>query len=165
MDVAAAFLRARTLAGLGRAADAVIVLEAILETEPTHEGALLLRASLHGEDREWEKALALNERAARLWPRSAEALNALARRLHALGRDQEALKVCHEARALLGEEENFTQTAAVYLTLVWCLREMRRLREAIAVAEEGLARMPDAVLAQWASQIEEEMLAAEKEEC
>ena len=73
--------------------------------------------------------------------------------------------MAQEARALLGEGDNFTQTAAVYLTLVWCLREMRRYREAIAVAEEGLARMPDAVLAQWATEIEEELIAAEKERC
>ena len=57
------------------------------------------------------------------------------------------------------------QTAAVYLTLVWWLREMHRYREAIAMAEEGLARMPDAVLAQWATQIEEELVEAEKERC
>ena len=37
--------------------------------------------------------------------------------------------------------------------------------QAIAVAEEGLERMPDAVLAHWATQIEEELVAAEKEEC
>ena len=159
------FDRARMLAGLGRVAEALPVLEEILAADPAHEGALLLRANLHAEDREWEEALGLNERAARLWPRSAEALNALARRLHALGRDQEALKVAHQARAVLGEGQNFTQTAAVYLTLVWCLREMRRFREAIAVAEEGLARMPDAVLAQWATQIEDELVAAEREEC
>jgi tetratricopeptide (TPR) repeat protein len=165
IDVGAAFLRARTLAGLGHVGDAVIVLEAILDCDPGHQGALILRAALHAEEREWEKALELNERAARLWPRSAEALNALARRLHALGRDQEALKLAHAARLLLGEGDNFNQTAAVYLTLVWCLREMRRFREAIAVAEEGLARMPDAVLAQWATQIEDELAAAEKEEC
>ena len=66
---------------------------------------------------------------------------------------------------MLGEGDNFAQTAAVYLTLVWCLREMRRYREAIAVAEEGLARMPDAVLAQWATRIEEELVEAEKERC
>ena len=66
---------------------------------------------------------------------------------------------------MLGEGDNFAQTAAVYLTLVWCLREMRRYREAIAVAEEGLERMPDAVLAQWATQIEDELVASEKEEC
>ena len=45
------------------------------------------------------------------------------------------------------------------------LREMRRYREAIAVAEEGLQRMPDAVLAQWATEIEDELVAAEKERC
>ena len=165
VDAAAEFDRARMLAAMGRVPEATPLLDSVLEVDPAHRGALLLRAELHAEDREWEKALALNQRAATLWPRSAEALNALARRLHAIGRDQEALKLAHEARAVLGEGDNFTQTAAVYLTLVWCLREMRRYREAIAVAEEGLARMPDAVLAQWATQIEEELVAAEKEDC
>ena len=42
---------------------------------------------------------------------------------------------------------------------------MRRYREAIALAEEGLRRMPDAVLAQWATQVEDELVAAEKERC
>jgi tetratricopeptide (TPR) repeat protein len=165
MDVAAEFDRARTLAGMGRVEEAIPVLDAILDADPANRGSLILRATLHAEEREWERALELNERAARLWPRSADALNALARCLHALGRDQEALKVAHEARGVLGEADNFAQTAAVYLTLVWCLREMRRYREAIAVAEEGLERMPDAVLAQWATQIEDELVAAEKEEC
>jgi tetratricopeptide (TPR) repeat protein len=164
-DRAADFDRARTLAGMGRVGEAVPLLDAILGEDPVHLRALILRATLHSEEREWEKALELYERAARLWPRSAEALNAFARCLHARGRDQEALKVAHEALAVLGEGENFGQTAAVYLTLVWCLREMRRYREAIAVAEEGLGRMPDAVLAQWATQIEEELIAAEKERC
>jgi tetratricopeptide (TPR) repeat protein len=165
VDAGAQFDRARILAGVGRVAEATAMLDSLLESDPAHQGALLLRADLHAEERESEKALVLNQRAAKLWPRSAEALNALARRLHTLGRDPDALKTAHDARAVLGEGENFTQTAAVYLTLVWCLREMRRYKEAIAVAEEGLARMPDAVLAQWATQIEEELVEAEKEEC
>jgi len=165
VDAAAAFDRARLLAATGRGPAAVPILTEILEDDPAHLGALILRASLHAEERQWEEALALRERAARLWPRSAEALNALARAYHALGRDAEALAVAEKARALLGEGDNFVQTAAVYLTLVWCLRELRRFREAIAMAEEGLRRMPDAVLAQWASQIEEEMVVAERERC
>ena len=165
MDAAAAFDRARLLTATGRVSEAVPLLAEILENDPAHLGALILRASLHAEDRQWEEALALRERAAHLWPRSAEALNALARAFHALGRDEEALACAQKARALLGEGDNFVQTAAVYLTLVWCLRELRRFREAIAVAEEGLQRMPDAVLAQWATQIEEEMVAAERERC
>ena len=165
MDVAARFDRARVLAGMGRVGEAIPLLDEILQVDAAHCGALLLRATLHAEEREWEKALALNEGAARLWPRSAEALNALARCLHAMGRDQEALDVAQEARVLLREGDNFAQTAAVYLTVVWCLREMRRFREAIAVAEEGLALMPDAVLAQWATQIEEELVTSQKERC
>ena len=153
------------LAATGRASEAVPLLAGILEDDPSHLGALLLRASLHAEERQWEEALVLRERAARSWPRSAEALNALARAFHALGRDEEALGVAEKARGVLAEADNFVQTAAVYLTLVWCLRELRRYREAITVAEEGLRRMPDAVLAQWASQIEEEMVAAERERC
>ena len=53
----------------------------------------------------------------------------------------------------------------MYLTLLWCLREMRRYREALEVAEEGLARVPDAILAQWAATVEEELAAAQKERC
>ena len=159
------FDRARTLTALGRVAEALPLVEAILRADPAHEGALLLRASLHAEEREWEPALEIYQRAATLWPRSSEALNALARCLHALGRDLEALRVAQEARAVLGEGDNFTQTAAVYLTLIWCLRELRRYREAVALAEEGLARMPDAVLAQWATQIEDELVEAERERC
>ena len=49
--------------------------------------------------------------------------------------------------------------------MVWCLREMRRYREALAVAEEGLRRTPDVVLAQWASQVEEDLARAERERC
>ena len=164
-DAVADFDRARTLAGMGRVAEAVPVQEALLDADPAHLGALLLRATLHAEEREWDQALDLNQRAARLWPRSAEAVNAFARCLHAMGRDQEALKAAHDARALLDEGDNFKQTASVYLTLVWCLREMRRLREAVAVAEEGLARAPDAVLAQWATEIQEELIASDKERC
>jgi tetratricopeptide (TPR) repeat protein len=165
VDTAAEFDRARVLAGIGRTAEAVTLLEGVLEAEPTHLGALVLRASLHGEDREWQEALALNERAARLWPRSAAALNALARCCHALGRDAEGVEVARAALAVLDEGDNGAQAAAVYLTLVWCLRELRRYKEAIAAAEEGLARMPDAVLAQWASQVEDELVAAERERC
>ena len=54
---------------------------------------------------------------------------------------------------LLDEGDNAVHAPPVYLTLVWCLREQRRFREAIAAAEEGLQRAPDAVLAQWATQV------------
>jgi tetratricopeptide (TPR) repeat protein len=158
-------VRARALAATGRPAEAAAILDRVLAASPDDRGALLARATLHSEDREWEQALALNERAAAAWPRSAEALNALARCLHHLGRDEEALERAEAARSLLPEGDNFVQTAAVYLTLVWCLRELRRYREAIALAEEGLHRMPDGVLAEWARVLEDDLVEAEKEEC
>jgi hypothetical protein len=48
---------------------------------------------------------------------------------------------------------------------VWCLRARRLLREALAAAEEGLARSPDGPLLQWASAVEEELQEAERERC
>ncbi len=165
MDPDAALARARILAATGRTEEAAAAVNDLLEHAPGHLGALLLKGALLAEDREWEAALETYEGAVRLWPRSAEALNALARCLHGLGRDDEALARAEEARSVLGEDHNFVQTAAVYLTLVWCLREKRQFREAIALAEEGLHRMPDAVLAHWATQVEDELAEAEKEEC
>ena len=160
-----AFARARTLAGMGRDEEAEAAVEKILAADPRHLGALLLSAWMASEDRDWDESLAITRRAASLWPRSAEARNALARCLHAMGRDEEALAAAVEARALLDVGDNAPQASAVYLTLVWCLRELRRYREAIAAAEEGLERAPDAVLAQWATQVQDEAIAAEKERC
>ncbi|HET7746593.1 MAG TPA: tetratricopeptide repeat protein [Vicinamibacteria bacterium] len=164
-DVRARFLDARVFAGTGRPEEAWRAVREILEADPRHLGALLLKASLLNEDRRWEEALAVNEQAAALWPRSAEALNALARALHAAGRDAEALARAEEAKGLLGEPDNARHASAVYLTLVWCLREMRRYPEALAVAEEGLERAPDAILAQWATQVQDEYAESQKERC
>jgi tetratricopeptide (TPR) repeat protein len=161
----AAFDEARLLAARGELSDAEGALDAILERSPAHVGALLLKASLRLEQREGEQALSFFRRAVELAPRSAEALNGLARCLHALGRDTEGLDVAQAARESLAVGDNFRHTAPVYLTLLWCLREQRRFKEALAVAEEGLARTPDAVLAQWASVVEEELAEAEKDEC
>jgi tetratricopeptide (TPR) repeat protein len=159
------FERARFLAVSGRGEEAHAALDDILVAEADHLGALQLKAGLLLEARDGEAALALYERAARAWPRSAEAWNGLARGMHALGRDHRALAAAEEARRLLGEADNFRHAAPVYLTLVWCLRELRLYKEALAVAEEGLAVIPDAVLAQYASLVEQELAAAEKERC
>ena len=159
------FARVRVLVGMGRLEEARPLLAQILERDPHHLGALLLQGGLRIEERDFPGALALYEKAAREWPRSAEAHNAVARCLHALGRDREAIAHAETARSLLGEGDNFAQTAAVYLTLVWCHRELREYKEAVNAAEEGLAVAPDAILAQWASQVEMEMMEAEKEEC
>jgi len=82
-----------------------------------------------------------------------------------MGDDVEALAEAERARALLDEGDNDLQAGPVYLTLVWCLRGMRRFREALAMAEEGLSRVPDAILANWARTVEEELAEAQREEC
>ena len=162
---AAGFERARVLAARGSTREARAALAELLSHDPEHVGALLLEGGLLLEERDGGAALALYQRAVAIAPESAEAWNGLARCLHALGRDVEALQAGQTALGLLGRGENFRETAPVYLTLVWCLRELRRYREALRLAEEGLARTPDAVLAQWASTVEEELAAAEKEDC
>jgi len=159
------FDQARMLAARGSVAEAVAALDALLAEEPRHLPAMLLKAGLLLGGREEDAALALYRRAGDLAPRSAEALNGLARCLHAQGSDAEALEAAQTARSLLAEGDNFRHVAPVYLTIVWCLREQRRFRDALAAADEGLARCPDAILAQWASVVEEELAEAEKEEC
>jgi tetratricopeptide (TPR) repeat protein len=156
---------ARMLAARGEWTEALRALDAILEAEPAQVGALLLKASVLLGMREDDAALQHFARAAALRPDSSETLNGLARCLHTMGRNDEALAVAESARAHLAQGDNFRQTAPVYLTLVWCLREQRRFKEALAVAEEGLERCPDAVLAQWASVVEEELAEAEQERC
>jgi tetratricopeptide (TPR) repeat protein len=164
VPAAASLARARMLAARG-SEEALEAVDAVLVEEPDNPDALLLKARLLLERRDGDAALAVHRRAAALCPCSCEALDGLARCLHALGHDSEALEVAFRARALLNEGENFRHAGAVYLTIVWCLRELRRLREALAVAEEGLERCPDAILAQWASLVEEELAEREKEEC
>jgi protein O-GlcNAc transferase len=156
---------ARTLVFLGRGAEARATLSAILERDPEHPGALALMGEVLLQDREPEEALGLLRRAVAADPSSVESSNLLARALHVLRRDQEALAEARRAQALLADPRNFLQIAPVYLTLVWCLRETRQLREALEAAEEGLGRTPDAVLADWATVVEQELAASEKERC
>jgi tetratricopeptide (TPR) repeat protein len=161
----AAYDRARLLAARGSPEQALPALDDLLAESPEHVGALLLKAALLGESRDADEALPLCERAVALAGGSAEAWNALARCLHALGRDDDAIAAAERARLLLGEGDNGRFVGPVYLTLLWCLREKRRYLEALAAAEEGLSRCSDAVLAQWASVVEEELAVAQKEEC
>lgn len=163
--MAASFEDARLFAARGQAREAVQELDALLVDEPDHVGALLLKASLRLDAREGEEALGLYECAVQAAPESAEAWNGLARCRHALGRDREALEAATRARELLPIGENFRHASAVALTLVWCLRELRHYREALEIATEALERSPDAILAQWASVVEEELADAEKTEC
>jgi tetratricopeptide (TPR) repeat protein len=160
-DVAAA----RLLAAQGEWSAALQALDRILAEEPAQLPALLLKASVLLQAREEDAALKHFARAAALAPASSEALNGFARGLHAVGRNEEALTLALAAREHLRRPENLAQTAPVYLTLVWIHRDARRFKEALAAAEEGLARCPDAVLAQWASVVEEELEQAEQERC
>ena len=154
---------ARLRAARGDVSGALQVLDAILERAPDDAPALLAKAGLLLDGREGEQALSLYERATGAAPESAEAWNGLARCRHALGQDKEALAAAHRARELLPLHDNFRYRSSVTLTLVWCLRELRQYREALEVATQGLERSPDAILAQWASVVEEELAEAEKE--
>jgi tetratricopeptide (TPR) repeat protein len=157
--------RARLLIAQGKGEEAGRLLDEVLTSDPTREEALLLQAERKLEARDEEEAVSLARRAVVLWPRSAQARSGLARCLHSLHDDGAALLEAQEAYRLLGEGDNFRHAAPVYLTLVWCLREKRQLREALAMAEEGVSRVGDAVLAHWAGTVEEELAAAEQEEC
>jgi tetratricopeptide (TPR) repeat protein len=161
----AAFAHAQLLVSKGEIQEAQRCLDALLTAEPAHLSALLLKGRLLLEVRQDREALSVLDRAVAAWPRSAQALDARARCLHALGRDEEALAHGREAVTLLTEGDNFRHAGSVYLTMVWCLRELRRYREALEVAEEGLRRTPDAILAQWATQVEEDIARAERERC
>lgn len=137
----------------------------LIAAHPDAAEAWLVRAdALQALQRESEAEAALRE-AVRLDAGSAAAWNALARLLHAQARDREALAAAEAAHALLDEPRNARFASAVALTLVWIHREARRYREAVACAEEGLARSPDAVLAQWATDVQREWDASQREEC
>lgn len=156
---------ARVLAAQGEWTAALALIETLLQREPANVGALLLKAGVLLQSREEQAALTHFERASALAPSSAEAHNGLARCLHAVHRNDEALARALFSLELLARPENFSQIAPVYLTLVWIHREMRRFKEALRAAEEGLARCPDAVLAQWASVVEEELEEAQQDRC
>ncbi len=157
--------RARLLLVQGQGDEAGRLLDEALASDPSCLDALLLQSERLLEARAENQAVGLARRAASLWPRSALARSTLARSLHARHEDDLALAEAEEARRLLPEGDNSRHAAPVYLTLVWCLREKRLLREALAAAEEGLARVGDAVLAHWAGIVEEELAVAEQEEC
>ena len=160
-----AVAEARVLAARGERPRAIAALGSVLEADPDSVEALLLRGRLLLEGRDRAGARRDLERAAALAPTSAEALNGLARCLLAEGSAETALELAERARERLHEGDDYVQTGPVYLTLVWCLREQRRYREALAVLEEGLRRCDDALLAEWASTLEDELAEAERERC
>lgn len=156
---------ARLLAVRGDAAGALAVVDELLSRDPDDLEALLFKGAVLLEQREPELAVAVQRHAVAAWPESSAAWNGLAQALHAEGAHDEALEAARGARDRLSLGDNFRHAGSVYLTLVWCLRELRRFREALAAAEEGLERTPDAILAQWATLVEEELAESQKEEC
>jgi tetratricopeptide (TPR) repeat protein len=159
------FEKARFLVARGELAPARLALLEALAAEPDHLGALVLQARMLREERDSAGALRVLDQALLVWPRSAEVRNERARSLHALRREEDALAEAERARDLLDEGDNHVQAGPVYLTMVFCLREMGRLPEALERAEEGLARVGDAILAGWAATVEEELAEAQKEGC
>ena len=156
---------ARLLAHTGRPGEAMAAANAVLDAEPEHLEALLFKALLLQEQGASESALALYDRLARLFPEAIEPWNDRARCLHALGRDREALDAARQAQVLLAHPLNAPHLPAVSLTLIWCLRELRQFHEALDVAEACLARTVDAVVAEWAGQLEQELRECERERC
>lgn len=165
MSPDAACREARFLALTGQAEQAWVVTQGLLRDDPDCLPALLLAGELLDHGRQPEQALAHFERACRVAPDSAAAWNARAAELRALCRAAEALAAAEQARSLLALEQNRGESAPAHLTLLLCLRDLRRYREALAVAEEGLARTPDAVLAEWADTLQQEWEQAERERC
>jgi tetratricopeptide (TPR) repeat protein len=156
---------ARLLTAQGRRDEAVAQIDELLTRQPLCVAALLLRGDLWDLRREPAAALQAYAQASVAAPESAAAWNGQARQLRALERRADAFAAAQRARELLSQGDNFVQTGSVYLTLVWCLRDEHRFREALALAEEGLRKSSDAVLAEWATQIEEEWANAEQDRC
>ena len=158
-------LDVRLLIARGELDQAERLLAEAVERDPRDLGALMLQGAVLLQQRELSGALAVYERAVALAPDSAEALNGCARCCLALERDGEALEHAFAARDRLALGDNFVQAGPVYLSIVLSLRRQRRYREALKLAEEGLSRSGDAVLARWAGTVEEELAEAQKERC
>jgi len=156
---------ARVLAARGERPAALAALGRLLEQDPDDVGALVLRGRLLLDERDPGAARRDLERAVALAPDSAEALNGLARCRLAAGAHVEAAELASRARDRLELLDNYIQTGPVYLTLVWCLREQRLYREALEMVEEGMRRCDDALLAEWAATLEDELAEAERERC
>lgn len=153
--------QARLLLAQGAAAEATRLLRAC----PPDRASTLLKAEAALMLRDEAGALDLYTEALRQWPDSVQVWSAYAHALQTLERYEEGLAASERARSLLTSSPGSALAAPVYLALVLCLRGLRRYREALAAAEEGLSRIPDAVLAEWASTIEDEWHEAERDRC
>ncbi|HEY7410801.1 MAG TPA: tetratricopeptide repeat protein [Vicinamibacteria bacterium] len=163
-EVGRGFQEARVLALVERREDALALLDQVLAAVPNHLGALVLRSDVLCALGRPGEALVYAREAVQGWPTAAVAHSALARCLEALGQAPEALQAAQESRRLLAGAEP-GEAAVVFATLVGCLRHARLFREALAAALEGHERTGDAILAEWAVEIEQELAAAERERC
>ncbi|MEO8502248.1 MAG: NUDIX hydrolase [Vicinamibacteria bacterium] len=75
------------------------------------------------------------------------------------------LDVLFEARAAAFRSKDVRAASLVYPQLIGVLREARRYREALNVAEEGLALTHDPLIARLADEVAHEFSEAEQERC
>jgi len=75
------------------------------------------------------------------------------------------LEVLLDARTAAFRAKDVRTASLVYPQLIEVLREGRRFREALEVAEEGLALTHDPLIARLADEVADELAEAEKERC
>jgi len=137
-------LVARALAALGRHAEALAVLDAVLQREPRHAGAWTGRGSVLLALQRGDEALAALEHAIDLLGAEAEPLTNLATALSHLGRHEEALLRLEQVL------QRFPDHRDAWLNRVLELLQLLRVREAVGVARAALARYPADADLHWA---------------
>ncbi len=75
------------------------------------------------------------------------------------------LEILMDARTAAFKSKDVRTASIVYPQYIEVLREARRFREALEVAEEGLALTHDPLIARLADEIADELAEAEKERC
>ena len=79
--------------------------------------------------------------------------------------DDDRIAALHLARSLARDAKDVRAASLAYPPLIGLLREARRYKEALAVAEEGLALTHDPMIARLADEVAHEFAQAEQERC
>lgn len=82
-----------------------------------------------------------------------------------LASEPSRLEVLLDARAAAFKAKDVRTASLVYPQLIEVLREGRRFKEALEVAEEGLALTHDPLIARLADEVADQLAEAEKERC